>query len=128
MKTETIKLNPCASCGRQPTAVKPNEHYKFPELQCLSCSIYVCGDTDADAEAEWNKRNPPPKPEAVAHPPHYNAVPGIECIAVAQHFNFNLGNAIKYIWRCGHKGPAVEDLEKARQYINFEIERLKGTK
>lgn len=36
----------------------------------------------------------------VNHPDHYSIkVPGIECIDVAEHFNFNLGNTIKYIWR-----------------------------
>lgn len=42
--------------------------------------------------------------------------------------NFHRGNAVKYIARAGKKDPAkeVEDLEKARWYINREIERLKG--
>lgn len=39
--------------------------------------------------------------------------------------NFNLGNAIKYIWRCDSKGAKIEDLEKAMFYIKDEIERLK---
>jgi hypothetical protein len=39
--------------------------------------------------------------------------------------NFNLGNAVKYIWRAGLKSPsAVEDLKKAAWYVNREIERL----
>lgn len=44
--------------------------------------------------------------------------------------NFHRGNAVKYIARAGKKDPAkeVEDLEKARWYINREIERLKGSK
>ena len=61
----------------------------------------------------------------VDHPDHYNQVPGIECIQVVRHFNFNLGNAIKYIWRAGHKGDILEDLEKAVWYIQDEIKRLK---
>lgn len=65
--------------------------------------------------------------DAVKHPDHYNRVPGVECIQVVQHFNFNLGNAIKYIWRSGHKGKAVEDLRKAIQYLEFEIERMGGS-
>ena len=61
------------------------------------------------------------------HPTHYTSVvPGIECIEVSQHFNFNLGNAIKYIWRSGAKGNQVEDLSKAAMYISFELERLEG--
>ena len=66
--------------------------------------------------------------DPVKHPSHYaDTVPGIECIQVTQHFNFNRGNAIKYIWRAGNKNPEkeIEDLEKARQYIDFEIARIK---
>ncbi len=61
---------------------------------------------------------------SVDHPPHYNEHPsGIECIQVAEHFNFCLGNALKYIWRADSKGNYVEDLKKARWYIDREIER-----
>jgi len=48
---------------------------------------------------------------------------GIECIEVTEHMNFNLGNAMKYIWRTDHKN-GVEDLKKAVWYINREIARL----
>ena len=64
--------------------------------------------------------------EEVNHPKRYNLNPsGIECIDVVEHMNFNRGNAIKYIWRAGLKGDAVEDLQKATWYINREIERIK---
>lgn len=48
----------------------------------------------------------------INHPDHYNQHPtGIECIRIVEHFNFNLGNAIKYIWRAGLKSAnAIEDL------------------
>jgi hypothetical protein len=36
---------------------------------------------------------------------------------------FNLGNALKYIWRCDLKKDAVEDLRKARWYIDREIDK-----
>ena len=39
-------------------------------------------------------------------------------------FNFNKGNAIKYIWRSSDKGKEVEDLRKARWYIDREIARI----
>jgi len=66
--------------------------------------------------------------DPVSHPSHYTQHPsGVECIAIAKHMNFCLGNAIKYIWRAGLKSDnAIQDLEKARQYLDFEIERLKG--
>ena len=67
--------------------------------------------------------------EAVKHPSHYTSVvPCIECIQVTQHFNFNRGNAIKYIWRAGSKNNEIEDLQKAIQYIEFEIKRLEDGK
>lgn len=64
--------------------------------------------------------------DAVNHPQHYNEHPsGIECITVVEHMCFNLGNAVKYIWRAGLKSPdAVEDLRKARWYIDREIGRI----
>jgi hypothetical protein len=63
--------------------------------------------------------------DTVNHPAHYNAHPaGIECIDVVEHMNFNRGNAIKYIWRAGAKGNELEDLQKARWYVDREIHRL----
>lgn len=60
--------------------------------------------------------------DPVNHPRHYTEHPsGIECIQVTRHFNFCLGNAIKYIWRAGLKDDAVEDLRKAMWYIQEEI-------
>lgn len=62
--------------------------------------------------------------EAVNHPAHYN-VGKIEVIDAIEDWglNFSLGNAVKYIARADHKGKPVEDLEKARWYIEREIER-----
>lgn len=63
--------------------------------------------------------------DPVNHPPHYTGHPsGVECITVAEHFNFNRGNALKYLWRAGAKGDALDDLRKARWYVDREIQRL----
>lgn len=63
--------------------------------------------------------------DAIDHPAHYTAHPfGVECIDVVEHMNFCRGNAIKYIWRAGLKGDAIEDLKKARWYLDREINRL----
>lgn len=40
--------------------------------------------------------------------------------------NFNMGSALKYIARAGRKGDPIEDLEKAREYLSFEVEALKA--
>ena len=62
--------------------------------------------------------------DIVNKPPHYTEHPsGIECIQVTEHMGFNLGNAIKYIWRCDLKQDAIEDLKKAKWYIEREIDK-----
>lgn len=63
--------------------------------------------------------------DPVNHPKHYTSHPsGVECIQVTEHMNFNLGNAVKYIWRASEKGSQIEDLKKARWYLDREIIRL----
>jgi hypothetical protein len=65
----------------------------------------------------------------VNHPEHYNSHPsGVECIEITEHMNFCLGNAVKYIWRASLKGNEVEDLRKARWYIDREISRILNEK
>lgn len=62
--------------------------------------------------------------DAVNHPQHYTSHPsGVECIQVTEHMGFNLGNAVKYIWRADLKGDAIEDLKKSLWYVQREIER-----
>ena len=61
------------------------------------------------------------------NPAHYRRHPsGIECIEVTRHMNFNVGNAIKYLWRYMDKGDPIENLKKAQWYIADEIVRLGG--
>jgi len=64
--------------------------------------------------------------DSVNHPTHYTSHPsGVECITVTEHYGFNIGNAIKYLWRAGFKSKdPIEDLRKAAWYVNREIERL----
>lgn len=65
--------------------------------------------------------------DMVNHPPHYGQHPsGVECITVTEHMNFNVGNAVKYLWRSDHKN-GLEDLRKAAWYVNREINRQQGT-
>jgi Protein of unknwon function (DUF3310) len=62
--------------------------------------------------------------DPVNHPYHYTAHPsGVECIQITEHMGFNLGNAVKYIWRADLKTDAIEDLRKAAWYVSREIER-----
>ena len=73
--------------------------------------------------------------ERVEHPSHYTWLKekcGIEVIDITRHMDFDLGNAIKYILRAGHKSEkgindkdkTIEDLKKAIWYINDKIEML----
>jgi hypothetical protein len=76
-------------------------------------------------EKIWTKK----VKDMVNHPPHYTSDPsGVECIQITRHRNFNVGNAIKYLWRAGIKDDAkqIEDLKKAIFYINDEINRLES--
>jgi len=69
--------------------------------------------------------------DPVNHPEHYTTSEArcskcdepIECIDIVRHQNFNIGNAIKYLWRYKKKG-GKEDLQKAIWYIDDEIEKL----
>ena len=74
-----------------------------------------------------------PKHDTVNHPSHYTSGPAcehcgktIECIVVVERLSFSVGNAIKYLWRAGLKGEAIEDLEKALWYVNRELERRRS--
>jgi len=71
--------------------------------------------------------------DPVNHPKHYTNSPatcwkcgqGIECIDVTRHMNFNIGNAVKYLWRFQDKN-GIQDLEKARWYLDDEIKQMKA--
>lgn len=75
--------------------------------------------------------------DSVNHPKHYSWLKdkcGIEVIDITRHLDFDLGNAIKYILRAGHKEDAsltntqkeIEDLKKAIFYINDRIAQIEG--
>lgn len=64
--------------------------------------------------------------DPVNPPEHYTQHPsGVECIQITEHMNFNVGNAIKYLWRSDRKG-GVEDLRKAAWYIQREVARIEN--
>lgn len=76
----------------------------------------MCEDSQPEVEVEAGQT------DMVNHPPHYTSHPsGIECIQITEHMGFNLGNAMKYIWRADLKHDVVEDLRKAVWYIEREI-------
>ena len=71
------------------------------------------------------------EPDGVNHPPHYNDGPVhsvcgqlIECIDVVERMGFRVGNVVKYLWRAGKKGSALQDAHKAQWYLTREIDVL----
>ena len=75
------------------------------------------------------------KIDNVSHPAWYTQHPsGVECIEITRHYCFDIGNAIKYLWRAGLKTEAlrldvdkeIEDLNKAIWYIKDRIKQLKN--
>jgi hypothetical protein len=97
-------------------------------------SVWFNGDIDVEFSSGWvAKLNESEAVEyfgvtvnddPVNHPKHYTSHPsGIECIQITEHMSFNVGNAIKYLWRADEKGAPIQDLEKAKWYIEREIQR-----
>jgi hypothetical protein len=132
------------------TAARVEPGFPWPTLQHPKPGVgknpgsersVATGQTSAEAPAVTAKATPRPKPERretgpapasvaagdvdlIEHPPHYTAHPsGIECIEITEHMGFNLGNAIKYLWRADLKGAAIEDLKKAQWYIARELQK-----
>lgn len=69
------------------------------------------------------------KKETINHPPHYGGDTTYECIKIIEAWNldFHLGNVVKYISRNGKKTKSqIEDLEKAKWYLNRKIQILKS--
>lgn len=75
----------------------------------------------------WEKTVEKETIEMVDHPKHYQSKNGVEVIDVIEEFNlgFHLGNVIKYILCAGHKNDELEDLEKAKWYLDRVIELKK---
>ena len=65
--------------------------------------------------------------DLVNSPSHYTSHPsGVEAIEITRWMSYNLGNVIKYVWRADLKGNSLQDLQKARFYIDDEIKSLEG--
>ena len=110
-------IHPCVDCFNLDKWVKRDLYIKDASHP-LSEAVKEWVDSD---HSEWAN-------DSVHKPKHYTEHPsGIECIQVTEHMGFNLGNAIKYIWRCDLKLDAIEDLKKAKWYIDREISKRERT-
>ena len=106
-----------------------------PITRCSMCgtaitsALGVCGNPKCSLSPECPRY---PKPDPINHPPHYTQHPsGVECITITEHYNFNVGNAIKYLWRAGLKDgtDAASDLRKAAWYVRRRLSGWrKGTR
>lgn len=112
-----------------PTDDTPREMFGLPRIRRRPNSSR---DSEGTTSPQEDHRDIAPTEEVdatdpVNHPKHYTSHPsGIECITVTEWMSFNLGNCVKYIWRAGLKGYQLEDLKKARWYLEREIKRLEG--
>ncbi|MFD8594573.1 DUF3310 domain-containing protein [Kitasatospora sp. NPDC059646] len=100
---------------------------RFPDGSQLAFSWdeLVRVDELAPAEASPTVEGANVGGDPVNHPSHYNWLPGgLEVIDITRHFPFVLGNVLKYIFRAEHKGRELEDLRKARWYLDYRIREL----
>jgi hypothetical protein len=96
--------------------------------QCIQCAAPLGGGRPYCARCvNALKNTPAPESCEVQKAPHYNGHPsGIEAIEIIQHMGFCLGNVFKYVWRADLKDNALEDLHKARYYLEREISLREG--
>lgn len=122
--------------------LKEGDIIRFKEGDYIDVNIsnfYNCYEAQREPmEVIMNKRNEctSTKEDKVNSPKHYTSHPsGIECIEITKHYDFCIGNAIKYLWRAGlkkeegysDKNKEVEDLKKAIWYITEKIKTLNGS-
>lgn len=137
--TASPALLPCWKCGQEAiaysyTAEGPSLRWVYA-VKCRYSDCQKVEDcaTETGATDNWNAiqtgaadHSAQPR-DMVNHPPHYNGHPsGVECIEVAEHLPFCLGNAFKYLFRRNAKGTPRQDLEKALWYIRRELDYRVG--
>lgn len=133
-KAQTIKCCHCGSVNYLDKKLDELLKSGFAELICVNCNkVALSVDFKDSLDSSLGASSIIPDPAAIIandpvnHPAHYTEHPsGIECIEITRHHNFNIGNAIKYLWRAGRKDSSktIEDLRKAVWYINDEIKKL----
>lgn len=113
--------------GTHPGSLDPVSCSVSEQLIAVFSGDALIDDIDIEESVEDN----------VNHPSHYTSHPsGVECIEITEHYDFCVGNAIKYLWRAGLKRDAdkseldkeLEDLKKAKWYIDRKISLLNKTK
>lgn len=114
----------------EPTAAEQVEGQAHRDREALVHALFqhpwLVSLAEGDLLHQPRAASAPPAADRVQRPAHYTQHPsGIEAITITRWMNFNLGNAMKYLFRAGHKDPDPrEDLRKAIRYIEFELENL----
>lgn len=102
-----------------------------PRVSSVACQVckFFRSDDEKKKIVECSFEDSLQEPvEAVEHPSHYNQG-GIECIDAILAARgseatkeFCICNAMKYLWRLGHKDDAVQEAKKAKWYLDKYIE------
>lgn len=145
-RTTPAPLLPCSKCNGVAIGYdySPSGNAFIHGVKCRyrGCQAVEGADTETEAHDAWNAlqleqladpsdlqaataafhaaaRELNAAADMVNHPPHYTGHPsGVECIEVAEHLPFCLGNAFKYLFQRDAKGNPLENIEKAIWYVN----------
>lgn len=118
MHTEERGDVPCTRCPVPCRACQGAGQSAYCATTPCACACHERTKTFPPSYTELKARVDRKKYEHVNHPKHYNKHPsGREAIELCEHLSFCLGNAIKYLFRAGHKGAEKQDLQKAAWYL-----------
>lgn len=148
--------NDCLKCNFDPIGIQDSRTPILLNAERKDADVYICTSVSTDykyiarfreedimmfgtkfdivTKGEGEAANK--KTEQVSHPSHYawlKDLCGVEPIEICQHFDFSVGNALKYIMRKGkvernltEKQQRIQDLEKAIYYLKNEIDLMKN--
>nr|DAY62203.1 MAG TPA: nucelotide kinase [Caudoviricetes sp.] len=151
-----ITKNDCLKCNFDPIGIHDGRTPILFNAERKDADVYICTSVSTDykyiarfreedimmfgtkfdivTKGEGEAANK--KTEQVSHPSHYawlKDLCGVEPIEICQHFDFSVGNALKYIMRKGkvernltEKQQRIQDLEKAIYYLKNEIDLMKN--
>ena len=151
-----ITRNDCLKCNFDPIGIQDGRTPILLNAERKDADVYICTSVSTDykyiarfreedimmfgtkfdivTKGEGEAANK--KTEQVSHPSHYawlKDLCGVEPIEICQHFDFSVGNALKYIMRKGkvernltEKQQRIQDLEKAIYYLKNEIDLMKN--
>lgn len=151
-----ITKNDCLKCNFDPIDIQSGRTPILFNVERKDADVYICTSVSTDYKyvarfreedimmfgtkfdivTKGEREAANKKTEQVSHPSHYawlKDLCGVEPIEICQHFDFSVGNALKYLMRNGkvernltEKEQRIQDLEKAIYYIKNEIDLIKN--